>query len=438
MPIDPKRPSPGKVPPPPASRRPSMGGAPAGAPISDRGPGFVWLLAPHPGRVRAMPVGGGGVLGRGEEASLRIDAPGVTPSHAKVELVSKGPGLPSEIYITDNATNSGTYVSGMRASRTVLADGDLLRVGGAIALVVDRDVGTYDGAVIEEGGLVRGPRSRRGFFAALERAAAEPREGRRGVVLAGAPGSGRRTIARRLGESWGVGFYADDGKPLSPEVDLAAIGRDDDVEGAVAAAASRGAVAVRGLDKANDTRRAALVRAVDKRRTVPVLAIVDDVTWTLPTELESIFAHRIELPSLEQRREEIPSIVRHRFERRGVVGNRLSIELYEALTRAAWPGELAELCDCVDQIARAHPEEPRLGPEHLVRPLARRGGRVQPKVQTQDPENEADRIRAALVDAKGSVAAAARALHLSRQALYREAARLGIDIRRTREDGSAA
>ena len=55
-----------------------------------------------------------------------------------------------------------------------------------------------------------------------------------------------------------------------------------------------------------------------------------------------------------------------------------------------------------------------------------------------DPASEADRIRAALVEAKGSVAAAARALHLSRQALYREAARLGIDIRRTREDGNAA
>ncbi|MBI2392361.1 MAG: FHA domain-containing protein [Deltaproteobacteria bacterium] len=432
MPIDPKRPA-AKAPPPPASRRPATT---AGAPMSERGPGFVWLLAPHPGRVRAMPLSAGGLLGRGEEASLRIDAPGVAPSHAKVELVGKGPGLPAEIYITDNGTPSGTYVSGMRASRTVLAEGDLLRVGAAIALVVERDVGSYDGAVIEEGGLVRGPRSRRGFFAAVERAMAEPREGRRAVVVAGLPGSGRRTIARRIAEAWAAPIYGEEGQPLAPEVELLSI-RDEDVEAAVAAAAARGAVVVRGLERAPEPRRAALARALEKRRTVPVIALVDDPAWALPPDLDPLFGHRVDLPSLEQRREEIPSIVRHRFERRGVVGNRLSIELYEALTRAAWPGELAELVDCVDKIAASHASEPRLGPEHLVRPLSRRGGRVPAKAPTDDAQNEVDRIRAALVEAKGSVAAAARALHLSRQALYREAARLGIDIRRTREDGAA-
>src|SRR5687768_2725458 len=122
MAIDPKRP----VAAPPASRRPASPAA-AVSPASERGPGFVWLLAPNPGRIRAVAVAAGGLLGRGEEATLRVDAPGVAPSHAKVELVSKGSGLPNEIYVTDNGTPSGTYVSGMRASRTVLADGDLLR-----------------------------------------------------------------------------------------------------------------------------------------------------------------------------------------------------------------------------------------------------------------------------------------------------------------------
>jgi hypothetical protein len=431
MPIDPKRP----IAAPPASRRPAAPAA-SPSPASERGPGFVWILAPQPGRIRAVPVAAGGVLGRGEEASLRVDAPGVAPSHAKVELVSKGAGLPNEIYVTDNGTPSGTYVSGMRASRTVLAEGDLLRVGSAIALVVDRDVGTYEGAVIEEGGIIRGPRSRRTWWAAFERAAGEPREGRRVAIIAGSPGTGRRAIARRIGEAWGVSVFGDESRPSAHEVDASG---NEDLEQSVAAAANKGCVIVRGLERASDARRGALLRALDKRKTVPMIAIVDDATWAVPADLEPLFgSHRIDLPSIEQRREEIPSIIRHRFEKKGVVGNRLSIELYEAMTRAAWPGEIEEIVDCVDRIATSHTEVPRLGPEHLVRPLARRGGRVQPKPRANDPQSEADRIRAALVEAKGSVAAAARALHLSRQALYREAARLGIDIRRTREDGNAA
>ncbi len=433
----PSAPSSQKVPAPPASqpggRRPV--GPPPSSPASERGPGFVWLLAPHPGRIRACPVGSGGMLGRGEEATLRIDAPGVSPAHAKVEIVSKGPGLANEIYVTDSGTASGTYVSGMRASRTVLADGDLLRVGGAIALVVERDVGTYDGAVLEEGGIIRGARSRRGYWAAVERASNEPREGRRAVTVAGPPGSGRRCVARRIGDAWGVSIFAEaDEREPAYQVELTTVARDEDVESAIATAASRGVVVLRGLERVSESRRAAVVRALEKRKTVPVVAIVDDPSFSASAELEGVLgAHRVELPSIEQRREEIPSIIRHRFEKRGVTGNRLSIELYEALTRAAWPGEIEEIIDSVDKIVAAHPEVPRLGPEHLVRPLARRGGRVAPSAAATDPQNDADRIRAALVEAKGSVAAAARALHLSRQALYREAARLGIDIRRTRD-----
>jgi hypothetical protein len=391
------------------------------------------LLAPHPGRVRAVAISSGGTLGRGEEATLRVDAPGVAPAHAKVELTTRPTGG-FEIYVTDSGTTSGTYVSGMRASRTVLADGDLLRVGSAIALVVEKDVGMYEGAVLEEGGIVRGPRSRRGWWAALERAAAEPREGRRAVVIAGPRGSGRKLVARRIGEAWGVTIYAEpDSQPVAFEVDLAAL-RDEDVESAIATAAAKGAVVLRGVERSPEGRRFALARALEKRRTVPVVAIADDVAWAIPPELDAVLGgHRVDLPSIEHRREEIPSIVRARFEKRGVQGNRLSIELYEALTRAAWPDEIEEIVDCVDKIAGAHPTEPRLGPEHLVRPLSRRGGRSQPKATTQDSQSEADRIRQALADAKGSVAAAARALHLSRQALYREAARLGIDIRKARE-----
>jgi transcriptional regulator with AAA-type ATPase domain len=228
-----------------------------------------------------------------------------------------------------------------------------------------------------------------------------------------------------------VSLFEDDA--TGQEVDLASL-RDEDVESAIATAAAGGVVLLRGVERAPDSRRFALARALEKRRTVPVIAIVDELSFAVPPELDAVLGgHRVDLPSIENRREEIPSLVRARFEKKGVQGNRLSIELYEALTRAAWPDEIEEIIDCVDKIASSHTAEPRHGPEHLVRPLSRRGGRLQPKPTSSDTQSEADRIRQALADAKGSVAAAARALHLSRQALYREAARLGIDIRKARE-----
>lgn len=399
----------------------------------DRGPGFVWLLAPHPGRVRACPVGNGGTLGRDEDAPIRIDAPGVAPHHARVDLVVRAPGATPEIYVTDSGSTAGTYVSGMRAQRTVLHEGDLLRVGGAIALVVERDVGVYDGTVVDEGGMVRGPRSRRGWWSAVERAIAEPKEGRRAVTVLGPRGSGRRSVVRRIALAWGVAAVPQDGA-LPGEVDLSSVG-EGALPDSIARAAASGMLVVRGLAQATTSYQTALASALAaKADRVPIFVVCEEPPASLPGDLGALLGvHRVEIPSIEQRREEIPAMIKSRFERHGVNANRLSIELYESMTRAAWPGEIADLIETIDRMATSSPEVPRLGPEHLARPLSRRGGRVPPRASAPDPSNDADRIRAALVEAKGSVAAAARALHLSRQALYREAARLGIDIRRTRD-----
>ena len=434
----------------PVSQRPSLvGGGPPSSqrdPSTERGCGFVWLLAPHAGRIRATAIGSGGTLGKAEEATLKIDAPGIAPVHAKVDLVARAPGTPPEIYVTDMGTASGTYVSGMRAQRTVLHDGDLLRVGGATALVVERDVGSYDGAVVDDGGLVRSARSRRGWYAQVEKAMAEPRDGKRAVVVSGPSGAGRRSVVRRIAEAWGVLRAGEAEGYAMPAIDLdvAAGGvAEDAIPAAMAAASKHGAVVLRDLDKSTPAQQAAITAALQGRAgDFAVFAVMTDLaalTAFSPELSAQLGSLRVELVSLEQRREEIPTLVRGRFEKAGVASHRLSIELYEALTRAAWPGDIEELVESVDRIAAAHPDVPRLGPEHLVKPLARRGGRVPLQAAPLDALSEADRIRAALVEAKGSVAAAARALHLSRQALYREAARLGIDIRRTREtDGDNA
>jgi len=219
---------------------------------------------------------------------------------------------------------------------------------------------------------------------------------------------------------------------LAPEIRFV---RDDALADAVSSA--RHALVLRGSAALPHARQVALARTLERRlRGTPTFVLIDadaDLALLVPEMVGVLGAGRLSIPSLETRREEIPSMVRAFFERHAMHGARLSTELYEALTRAAWPGEIAELVECVGRIAAAHPDEPRLGPEHLVKPLARRGGRLPGKVEAGGPVSDADRIRQALATHNGSVAGAARALHLSRQALYREAARLGIDIRKSRD-----
>jgi LmbE family N-acetylglucosaminyl deacetylase len=407
------------------------------APIK-RGAGFAWLLTPHAGKLRHTAVGRGGTLGKSPDATMVVDGPGVAPMHAQVDLLARGgvadpvarDGEALEIFVTDSNTPAGTYVGGMRTQRTVLHEGDILRLGSTLAIVVERDIESYEGNILDDGGIVRGPRSRKGWFALVDRACADQRKEGRVVLVSGAAGVGRKTVAARIASAWSGG---------APTIDIDLTGERGESSAAsikklVAKAADK-VIVVRAIERA--TR--AEMEAVASRPSSASLVATSDVGVPLQPHIASQFEgstfHRVDIPSIEDRREEIPMIIRARFAKRDVSGHRLSVELYEALTRAAWPGEVAELCETVDAIAKAHPDDPRLGPEHLVRPLARRGGRMLVVATTATNANDGERIRAALAAANGSVAAAARSLQLSRQALYREAARLGIDIRRTREPG---
>jgi hypothetical protein len=359
-------------------------------------------------------IGHGGTIGREEGAAIRVDAPQVGPLHAKIELVARATGRP-EIFVTDLGHPSGTYVSGMRVQRTVLADGDILRVGGALALVVDRDAQLFEGLVTDEGGFVRGPRSKKGWFAAVEKLAtpmAENSLGRRVVVVEGAQHCGRSTLAKRIANGWQLTLST---------LDLAT------PPTAAQWAAQGDSVMLLNLETAS----AATIDLLPKKLTAKNIFVVVFTSHSIDAmsvDINDLLAGAIvSVPPLDLRREELPSVIRHAFEERGVPAQRLSIELYEALVRAAWPGEFSELLSLVDEIVKGTPDAAKYGPEHIPRPLARRGGRTGVGVAGEDLES---RIRAVLSQFKGSVAAAARALHLSRQALYREAARLGIDIRK--------
>ena len=72
------------------------------------------------------------VIGRGAEADLRINDPGVSRRHAEFRVTRPGPGSGSgspEVSVADLGSTNGTFVAGRRVKEAPLSDGAVVRVG---------------------------------------------------------------------------------------------------------------------------------------------------------------------------------------------------------------------------------------------------------------------------------------------------------------------
>ncbi len=128
--------------------------------IRSRAEGRVTGHATHTqaGRARAvLEVNGtrhplaspGVVIGRGSEADLRINDPGISRRHAEFVVQSQGGGL--DIEVRDLDSTNGITVDGHRVTRAALRDGSVVRAGSTtltVSVVEDHhDRGRDQGAV---------------------------------------------------------------------------------------------------------------------------------------------------------------------------------------------------------------------------------------------------------------------------------------------------
>lgn len=74
------------------------------------------------------------IIGRGDEADLKIEDPGVSRKHAMIEIHSR-----DQVYISDLASHNGTWLKGIRIRTTRLLPNDLIRVGSAVLKFVVLD-----------------------------------------------------------------------------------------------------------------------------------------------------------------------------------------------------------------------------------------------------------------------------------------------------------
>lgn len=378
---------------------------------SDGGWGLVVVGLDAPPRI--VRLQDGAIIGTAARDAL-VEGAGIAPEHAKINVRSDG------CYIEDMDTQDGTWVNGVRARRIGVMHGDVVRLGHQLAVFVERHLALYDGAPSHLGSLVFGPKQRRDW---IDPAFKLVQSGS-SVCIEGAPGVGKRTLARLAAAvREGVGDIqvldgAAESKPvISPgcrpstwlTIEADRLPRAQQLEVAHSVGRSNGVIVIATTGQPLD-------RAAGDGRIAPWFA--------------SLFSgKRITVPALEMRREDVPLIARDIADRHSIRISRFTPELLESLVRAGWPGGVPQLEAAIVAAAQAAPNGP-LSIAAIAGSLSR-GPRIKPNLPpATDPSLARARLEDALARANGSVASAARALGMSRQAIYREADRLGLDIAR--------
>jgi DNA-binding NtrC family response regulator len=137
----------------------------------------------------------------------------------------------------------------------------------------------------------------------------------------------------------------------------------------------------------------------------------------------------IALVPLRERRQDIPELVEHFLKTRPVGGGhcRIEPEALQALERYDWPGNIRELANVIER-AQILSREGTITlddlPENVVETAPTEAGEADPR---HLDEVERRHVREVLLQEKGNKVRAARALGISRRALYRLIARYHLE-----------
>jgi hypothetical protein len=396
---------------------------------------------------RPVTLNDGAVVGSASR-DARVEGAGIAPEHVRVNVRSDG------CYVEDLGSAEGTFVGGVRARRINVMHGDVVRLGRQLAVFVERDLAAYTGAIERSGGLVHGPKQRRDWIGPV----LEMVQGGSCVCIEGGPGVGKRTLARlaaSLREAAGEvvvidgdGYDAAQATHAAQAEAASSKGGSADEAGpsapkpSLVPAGSRPATwLVLNADRVPRPVQLEIAHAVNAGGRGGGATIIATVNQPLdratgdghiaPWFATLFSGKRVNVPSLDARREDILPIVRDLCERLHVSLDRLGPELLEAIVRSGWPGGVPQLEAAIVAAASASasPEGPL--PVAAIASALSRPMKVKPSLPpSTDPSLARARLEDALARANGSVASAARALGMSRQAIYREADRLGLDIAR--------
>ena len=380
--------------------------------------GWGFVLPREDGRIEIVPARNAAIIGSDESADVRIVGVDVAPRHARVEVRADG------VYLEDLESPSGTFVGGVRARRIGVAHGDVVRFGNQLAVFAERGLADYEGKIDLATPLVLGPRDIAAF---VEPALNHARAGR-SFVIEGGPSIGKRTLAE---------LAARERQSNGQQVTIN--GKTAATESIAAARAQQPATWI--VLHAELLSRPLQIEIVQILNRIPEAVAIA----TLETPLDRAAAdgmlapgfaalfsgRRVAVPPLSARRETLAGIVWGLAKKLDIDTQRLSVEFIERIARAGWPGGIAEIEEVVRDAA-AGQTEGALDASSIQRPLTRPPSAYPSLPAADDPALARERLVDALAKANGSIASAARTLGMSRQAVYREAQRLGLELGRRR------
>lgn len=383
------------------------------------------------------------VLGRAaEEANgVSIDDKRVSRVHATLQYATQG----EQLMLTDAGSRNGTFVNGVRVSRTQLRDGDVLRIGDTLFLIRFHYGEGGDG---HKGGLL-GCSS---VMARLRQQLCRVAPAAASVLFLGETGTGKEVAARYVHTQSGrpEPFVAVNCGAL-PET-LAESQLFGHTRGAFTGAAAHSGFfrsAQNGtllLDEIGELPlqiQPKLLRVLEERMVFPVGSVVGQPlgarllfatnrnvlaavsSGKFRADLYSRIAEVvIDLPPLRTRREDVFLLLSHYLATRADL--RLPVSLAEALLLYDWPFNVRELVKLASELSITN--DLTAIETRLRRPPQETAPRPAPSGDSDGNAPEREQLIELLRSHSGNVAAVARTLKCLRKYVYRWIEQYSLDL----------
>lgn len=427
---------------------------------------LMWVY-PRPSFDAAQPLalapGVDFVIGRDERAEVPVADADVSRRHARLRREADG------LVLTDLGSRNGTFVNARRITSTTLRLGDVIRVGGSVAIVSDAPGIPSEIAP----GLVGGPRLD-AVLTDVRRAAASDLP----VIVEGETGTGKEVVARAI-HAWSgrEGAYLAVNCAALPEAlaegELFGY-RKGAFTGAERASLGLFRSAHGGtllLDEVSDlplVLQAKLLRVLEQREVQPLgeaapVPIDTRVIVATQTPLRELVAQKrfredllarldgvsVCLPPLRERPADVPALFTRAFTlHKAGAAPALEAELVERLCTYDWPFNVREVVllarrlavlsgdrltlNVRDLPAQMQPNEPASASLQLPE-VSRERAPESPGLPDAAGELALPALLAALRVSRGNVAQAALVLGISRQRAYRLMQGHAVDLDELRE-----